>query len=77
VLRYIVNDGVGGEVWWCKMRFRSLFFGILVAYAAVSLSRALVTTNGVGPIEYVVGIVLVAVLIVTALRATRRAIHQP
>jgi hypothetical protein len=59
------------------MRFRSLVFGILVAYAAFSLSRALVTTDGVGPIEYVVGIALVAVLILTALRATRRAIHQP
>jgi hypothetical protein len=58
------------------MRFRSLFFGILVAYAAVSLGRALVTTDGVGPIEYVIGIALVAVLVVTALRATRRAIHQ-
>lgn len=59
------------------MRLRYLLFGILVAYAAVSLSRALVTTDGVGPIEYVFGIALVAVLIVTALRATRRAIHQP
>jgi hypothetical protein len=59
------------------MRFRSLLLGILVAYAAVSLSRALVTTDGVGPIEYVLGIALVAVLVVTALRATRRALHQP
>jgi hypothetical protein len=59
------------------MRFRSLLLGILVAYAAFSLGRALVTTDGVGPIEYVVGIAVVAVLVVTALRATRRAIHQP
>jgi hypothetical protein len=58
------------------MRFRSLFLGILVAYAAFSLSRALVTTDGVGPIEYVIGIALVAVLVVTALRATRRAVHH-
>jgi hypothetical protein len=59
------------------MRFRSLVLGILVAYAAFSLSRALVTADGVGPIEYVAGIAVVAVLVVTALRATRRAIQQP
>jgi hypothetical protein len=59
-----------------EMRFRSLLLAILVAYAAVSLSRALVTTDGVGPIEYVIGIALTVVLVVTALRATRRAIHQ-
>jgi hypothetical protein len=59
-----------------EMRFRSLLLAILVAYAAVSLSRALVTTNGVGLIEYVIGIALTVVLVVTALRATRRAIHQ-
>ena len=58
------------------MRFRSLVLAILVAYAAFSLGRALVTTDGVGPIEYVVGIALVAVLVVMVLLATRRAIHQ-
>lgn len=59
------------------MRYRSLFLAILVAYAAFSLSRALVTTDGVGPLEYVIGVALVAVLVATAFRATRRAIHQP
>jgi hypothetical protein len=58
------------------LRLRPLFLGILIASAAFSLSHALVTTDGVGPIEYATGIALVSVLVAAAYRATRRAIHR-
>jgi hypothetical protein len=57
------------------MRLRPLIFGLLLAAAAFSLGRALVTHDGVGALEYVVGIALVVGLSVAALRAGRRAIH--
>lgn len=56
------------------MRLRPLIWGLLLAVAAYSLGRALVTRDGVGPFEYVVGVVLVALLAVAAFRAGRRAI---
>ena len=57
------------------MKLRPLIFGLLLAAAAFSLARALVTHDGVGVLEYVVGIALVALLGIAALRAGRRAIH--
>ena len=56
------------------MKLRPLIWGLLAA-AAFSLGRALVTHDGVGVLEYVVGIALVALLGIGALRAGRRAIH--
>jgi hypothetical protein len=47
----------------------------VLAAAAFSLGRALVTHDGVGLLEYTVGIALVVLLGVAALRAGRRAIH--
>jgi hypothetical protein len=57
------------------MKLRPLIWGLLLAAAAFSLGRALVTHDGVGVIEYIVGIALVALLGIGALRAGRRAIH--
>lgn len=55
------------------MKLRPLIWGLLLVAAAVSLARALATHDGVGSIEYVVGIALVALLAVAAVRAGRRA----
>ena len=48
----------------------------LLAAAALSLGRALATQDGVGPIEYAVGIVLFGVLCMTTARALRRAVGR-
>jgi hypothetical protein len=58
------------------MRLRPLLWMLLVACAAISLARALLTTDGVGPFEYLVGIVLVAALALAAVRAARRAVSH-
>jgi len=57
------------------MNLRPLIWALLLAAAAFSLGRALATHDGVGVLEYVVGIALVALLGIGALRAGRRAIH--
>jgi hypothetical protein len=57
------------------MKLRPLIWGFLLAAAAFSLARALVTHDGVGPIEYLVGVALVALLAAAALRAGRRAVR--
>lgn len=58
------------------MKLRPLLLGLLFAALAFSLGRALATHDGVGPLEYVVGVVLVALLGVAAFRQGRRAIHS-
>ena len=57
------------------MRLRPLIWALLLAAAALSLGRALVVHDGVGLVEYVVGVALVVLLGVGSLRAGRRAIH--
>ena len=57
------------------MKLRPLIWGLLLAAAAFSLGRALATHDGVGILEYIVGIALVALLGIGALRAGRRAIR--
>ena len=57
------------------MKLRPLIWGLLLAAAAFSLAQALVTHDGVGPIEYVIGVALVVLLAAAALRAGRRAVH--
>ena len=54
------------------MRVRSLIWTLLVAFAAFSLGRTLVTRDGVGPLEYLVGALALAVLAFAALRGARR-----
>jgi hypothetical protein len=58
------------------MRLRSLLAAGLLAAAAWSLGRALATRDGVGPIEYAVGIVLVLLLCVSTARAVRRGVRR-
>ena len=56
------------------MKLRPLIWAGLLVAVAFSLARALVTHDGVGPLEYIVGIALVVVLAGAALRVGRRAI---
>ena len=55
------------------MKLRPLIWGLLLAAAAVSLGKAILTHDGVGPVEYLVGTALVVLLAVAAFRAGRRA----
>ena len=57
------------------MKLRPLIWAGLLVAVAFSLARALATHDGVGPLEYVVGIVLVVLLAGAALRAGRRAVR--
>ena len=57
------------------VKLRPLILALLLAAVAFSLGRALVTHDGVGPLEYVVGIVLIALLVIAAFRHGRRAIN--
>jgi len=56
------------------VKLRQLIWAGLLVAVAFSLARALVTHDGVGPLEYIVGIALVVVLAGAALRAGRRAV---
>jgi hypothetical protein len=58
------------------MNFRTfVVVGLLVAMA-FSLSSALVTRDGVGAVEWVVGIVVVVGLLLLAAHNSRRALHR-
>jgi membrane protein DedA with SNARE-associated domain len=57
------------------MKLRPLIWAGLLVAMAFSLVRALVTHDGVGPLEYIVGVALVVVLAGAALRAGRRAVR--
>jgi len=56
------------------MRLRPLIWAGILAAVTLSLGRALVTHDGVGPLEYLVGIALVVPLAGAAFRAGRRAV---
>jgi hypothetical protein len=58
------------------MRSRPLFLALLLVAMAFSLARALVTRDNVGPFEYVVSVVLLAVLVFGVLRFSRRATRR-
>jgi hypothetical protein len=57
------------------MKLRPLIWAGFLVAMAFSLARALATQDGVGPLEYIVGIALVVVLAGAALRAGRRAVR--
>jgi drug/metabolite transporter (DMT)-like permease len=58
------------------MNLRTLVVvGILVA-VAFSLSAALITHDGVGAVEWIVGIVIVAGLLLVAAQKSRRALGR-
>jgi hypothetical protein len=56
------------------MRLRPLIWAGILASVTLSLGRALVTHDGVGPLEYLAGIALVVLLAGAAFRAGRRAV---
>jgi drug/metabolite transporter (DMT)-like permease len=59
-----------------RMNLRTLVVvGLLVA-AAFALSSALITHDGVGAVEWVVGIVVVAGLLLLAAQKSRRALTR-
>ena len=55
------------------MRVWPIVCGIAVAALAIDLARALATRDGVGPVEYAVGIAVVVLLALGSLRLARRA----
>jgi len=58
------------------MNLRTLVLvGLLVA-AAFTLSSALITRDGVGAIEWIVGIAIVIGLLLVAARQSRRALQR-
>jgi hypothetical protein len=56
-----------------EMRIRTLLLAAVLVAAAVTVGRALISNDDIGPVEYVAGIVLVLGLILLALRSVRRA----
>jgi hypothetical protein len=59
-----------------RMQLRPLIFAFLLFAAGVSLTRALITRNGVGVIEYIVGAAILSLLLVAVFRLSRRAIRR-
>jgi hypothetical protein len=54
---------------------RSIIFAVVLVAAAVTIGRALITGDNVGPLEYIAGVALVVGLGVLAFRASRRGLH--
>jgi hypothetical protein len=55
---------------------RPLLLAVLLFAAAVTLARALMNHDGVGPFEYIVGVAILALLLVAVVRLTRRALKR-
>jgi hypothetical protein len=55
---------------------RSLLLAALLIAVAVTLVTALVTRDGVGPVEYVVGAALLALLLVALFRVSRGVVRR-
>ncbi|HYZ78778.1 MAG TPA: hypothetical protein VE596_15540 [Gaiellaceae bacterium] len=58
------------------MQRGSLVLAVLLVAASAALTRELVTRHGVGPLEYAVGGLLLAVLLLTATFISRRALRR-
>jgi hypothetical protein len=56
------------------MHLRTLVLAGLCVAAAASLTGALASHDGVGPLEYVAGIALVLLLLAAAVRLVRRGL---
>lgn len=56
------------------MKLRPLIWAGILAVVMFWLGRALVTHDGIGPLEYLVGIALVVLLAGAAFRTGRRAV---
>ena len=59
------------------VRFRPLILPLVLIAIAVKLVQLLITRDGVGPVEYVTLALLVALLLQSAGRLTRRAFRRP
>ena len=55
---------------------RSLLLAALLIAVAVTLATALVTRDGVGAVEYVVGAALLALLLVALFRVSRGVVRR-
>jgi hypothetical protein len=55
---------------------RSLLLAALLIAVAVTLATALVTRDGVGSVEYVVGAALLALLLVALFRVSRGVVRR-
>jgi hypothetical protein len=55
---------------------RSLLLAALLLAATVTLASALVTRDGVGAVEYLVGAAVLALLLTAVFRLSRRAIRR-
>ena len=58
------------------MKWRPLLVAAILLALAFSLGQALVTRDGVGAIEYLVGAALLAALLLNAVRFSRRALSR-
>jgi hypothetical protein len=56
--------------------FARLVLAGLFLFAAASLAMELLQRNGVGLVEYLVGVALVAILLLVAFRMSRRAFRR-
>jgi hypothetical protein len=59
-----------------QLRPFTLAAAALSLAAGVAMTRALITHEGVGVMEYITGAAIVALALVTALRLSRRAIRR-
>ena len=58
------------------MNFRTLVVVVLLVAMAFALSSTLITSDGVGAVEWVVGIVIVVGLLLLAAHKSRRALQR-
>jgi chromate transport protein ChrA len=56
--------------------FSRLVLAGLLLFAALSLAMELLRRNGVGLLEYLVGAALVAIVLIAALRMSRRGLRR-
>jgi hypothetical protein len=59
-----------------RMQLRPLMLVVLLFAAGVTLTRALITHDGVGVIEYIVSAAILGLLLVAVFRLSRRAIGR-
>jgi hypothetical protein len=59
-----------------RMQLRALMLVVLLFAAGVTLTRALITHDGVGVIEYIVSAAILGLLLVAVFRFSRRAIGR-
>jgi hypothetical protein len=57
------------------MNFRRLLPPVLLLTLAFAIGRAVATRDGVGVVEYAIGIALIVVLLLGAIRMSRHAIR--